>query len=226
MSNHLVIFTRFPVPGKTKTRLIPALGADAAADLQRRLTEHTLAGMMPLADAGVCAIEIRFADATLSEMQNWLGERHRLRSQCEGDLGERMAEAFSNAFEGGAQRCAIIGIDCPALTANHVQQAFDALASSDLALGPATDGGYYLIGLTRAGAGSVVPGLFDGMAWGSDTVLEDTLRRATHARVTHALLEPLDDVDRPEDLAQLDVSALKASPREADQTDPGDGDHA
>jgi rSAM/selenodomain-associated transferase 1 len=222
MSDNLVIFTRFPVPGKTKTRLIPALGATAAAELQRRLTEHTLATVEPLGDDRDCAIEIRYAGATLPVMRTWLGDQHTFRSQCDGDLGARMGDAFIAAFEHEAKRCVIIGIDCPTLGINHVRAAFNALRTSDLVLGPATDGGYYLVGLTADRATTAIPALFEGMQWGTDTVLERTRDRATQQKLSIALLEPLDDVDRPEDLAQLELTTLAARTK----PDRPDADHA
>jgi len=210
MRNNLVIFTRFPTPGETKSRLIPALGATAAAELQRQLTEHTLATVEAPGDDRDYAIEIRYAGATRHAMRTWLGDRHRFRRQRDGDLGARMGDAFTSAFQHDSERCVIIGIDCPALGLHHLREAFHALRTSDLVLGPATDGGYYLIGLTANRATSAIPALFEDMEWGTELVLDRTRDRAMRQELSVALLEPLHDIDRPEDLAQLEQTPLAA----------------
>jgi rSAM/selenodomain-associated transferase 1 len=146
MKNRLIIFTRYPVPGKTKTRLIPALGAEGAADLQKQMTEHTLERMRPLTEKGM-EVQILFDGAEDGEMVQWLGGGFALAPQGEGDLGERMRLAFSGCFETGVERVVIIGTDCPSLGAEDVEEAVDLLEENTLVLGPATDGGYYLIGI-------------------------------------------------------------------------------
>jgi rSAM/selenodomain-associated transferase 2/rSAM/selenodomain-associated transferase 1 len=192
----LILFTRYPVPGQTKSRLIPALGAPGAASLQRRLTLRTLR----VADA-VCAargleLEIRFDGGGEIALSHWLGGGRRLCEQGLGDLGARMARAFEASFQEGFAATVIIGSDCPGLTPELLADAFEKLSAKPIVLGPATDGGYYLIGLTRP-----MPQLFSGPAWGTETVLAVSLRILQRERLEPTLLEQLSDIDRPEDLA-------------------------
>ena len=171
MSSLLVVFTRYPEPGIAKTRLIPALGAQRAAALHRRMTEHTLGCAVP----PDCSLEVRYAGGSKSEMRAWLGNDPRLRPQGEGNLGVRMSNAFAEGFDAGYGRVAVIGADCPDLNAYIVRRAFEALEEYDLVLGPATDGGYYLIALSVDAWGRVGGSLFQGIDWGNASVLDQSL---------------------------------------------------
>jgi rSAM/selenodomain-associated transferase 2/rSAM/selenodomain-associated transferase 1 len=206
----LVVFTRFPVPGKTKTRLIPALGEQGAAELQRDMTEHVLAEAARLAASRRAAVEVRFEGADARRMADWLGPGVECRPQGCGDLGERMGWAFERAFRGGAKRVLLVGADCPEMDAGRMREAFDALARADLVLGPAADGGYYLVGLRRSALSRAVPALFRDVAWGTDGVLAETRLRAGKIGLDPVLLEELSDVDRPEDLAVWERARAKA----------------
>jgi rSAM/selenodomain-associated transferase 2/rSAM/selenodomain-associated transferase 1 len=192
----LMIFTRYPEPGRTKTRLIPAIGAERAAELQRRMTEETVLRADACSRNRALAVEIRYDGCAEEHIAQWLGKERDYKVQGDGDLGDRLERAFAESFRAGADRVAAVGIDCPDLTPEIMERAFESLRSKDLALGPARDGGYYLIGLRRH-----LPPLFRNVPWGSDTVLEKTLEIAREFRVETELLETLSDVDRPEDLA-------------------------
>lgn len=194
--SRLILFTRHPQPGRVKTRLIPALGAEGSAALHRRLTWRALRTGRALATAGVATFEVRYDGGDESAMRHWIGPGFELRAQHQGDLGRRLAGAFQSGFEEGATAIVIIGADCPTLRQEHLQAAFDALTRHDVVFGPATDGGYYLVGLRR-----FVPELFQDIAWGTEVVLEQSRRAAARAGHEPFLLEPLDDIDRPEDLA-------------------------
>jgi hypothetical protein len=191
----LIIFTRFPEPHKTKTRLIPALGPEGAADLQQRMTRRTLDTVRKLAESFPLSVEVRFEGGALEKMTVSFGNDVSYCPQGAGDLGARMERAFADAFREGAQRTVIIGTDCPDLSGDLIRDAFWHLATSDLVLGPAVDGGYYLIGLRQPN-----PSLFCGIRWGSEEVLEKTVSLAAHLALDVALLRTLSDVDRPEDL--------------------------
>ncbi len=191
----LVLFTRYPRPGESKTRLIPRLGPEGAAALQRRLTEATVARMRLFLDGTPISGEIRFADGDRAGMEEWLGRSLPCLPQEGDSLGERLLAAFAAAFAGGARRVVLIGADCPGLSARILGEAFAALAENDLVLGPAADGGYYLIGLA-----SPQPELFRAIPWGSSQVLAKTLYRAKALSLATRILEELADVDRPEDL--------------------------
>ncbi len=189
----LAVFARFPEPGRVKTRLIPALGPEGAARLHTEMARHTLGRVDELERMRPVSVEVWFAGGDAVRMRTAFGER-RYRPQPEGDLGVRMASAFE-AILSTSRSAAIIGTDCPALNATILAEALDALDDHDLVLGPATDGGYYLIGLRRP-----VPELFDQMPWGTSTVLDETMARADRLGLSVHRLAALDDVDEPGDL--------------------------
>lgn len=191
--DHLLIFTRYPQAGRTKTRLIPLLGAEGAADLQRRMTEQLLAHLRSL-PADRPRITIHYQGGGAAAMARWLGGFAYAR-QVGGTLGERLDHAFAAAFAAGGRRVVAVGSDCPELKATTILAAFRGLAEREVVLGPATDGGYYLIGLRQP-----VAGLFADMPWGSGQLLARTVAVATALHLSLQLLEPLSDVDRPEDL--------------------------
>ncbi len=192
-SDRLIIMTRYPEAGRAKTRLIPALGAEGAAGLQRLMTEHTVAQAQRL---GV-RTEICFTGGTGAQMRRWLGEKPAFSRQGGGDLGERMARALGRHFRGGGRKAVVIGCDCPDNRTTDIHECFQALDSNECAIGPASDGGYYMIGLRRP-----APQLFRGIDWGSGKVLRQTLERASMLGLSMHLLAERRDVDRPEDIPE------------------------
>ena len=195
--NRLIIFTKYPTPGRAKTRLIPALGREKAAAVHRQMTEHTLSIANLLAFEGKVSLEIFYEGGDLAAMQDWLGAIDFSR-QTQGDLGEKMLAAFEQGFSDSAHKVVIIGTDCPNLTSDLLEEAFVRLNKHELVIGPASDGGYYLIGLRkRAGF------LFRGISWGSEKVFGQTQEKAREQGLDMAVLKTLSDVDRPEDLQRL-----------------------
>ena len=192
----LIIFTRYPEPGKTKTRLIPLLGAEGAATLQRQMTEHKLAEVNQLQAFYPLSVQVHFVGGNEQLMQEWLGLNWVYRRQSEGDIGDRMASAFQASFAAGMTAVVLIGSDCPELNAPLMVEAFQLLRQHDLVLGPALDGGYYLIGLRR-----LIPELFTGIPWSTAEVLQQTITIAKRLGLAVAKLPLLSDVDRPEDLS-------------------------
>ncbi len=190
----LIVFSRWPVPGRTKTRLIPALGPLRAAELQRRMTERTLQTARDWAADNDREIELRHAGGSWRQMRRRLGPGIRYRAQSSGDLGRRMDMAFRAAFTAGAERVVLVGTDCPDLTPGLLDAAANALESHDLVLGPSADGGYWLIGMNRP-----LP-VFDGVAWSTESVLDQTLALARRQNLDVHLLPTRRDVDLPEDL--------------------------
>lgn len=180
----VVLFTRWPEPGHAKTRLIPALGADGAAALHRRLTERAVAACR----ASELAVEVRTTGAPVADFTSWLGADLRYVDQGDGDLGARLARAAT------VTPVLLVGADIPDLSAAHLRRAAAALAEAAVAIGPAEDGGYWLLGLTIP-----MPTLFEGIAWGTSTVFAETAAKLAEPPV---ILETLADLDRPEDLAQ------------------------
>ncbi|MGD2271556.1 MAG: TIGR04282 family arsenosugar biosynthesis glycosyltransferase, partial [Desulfobacterales bacterium] len=197
----LIVFTRYPQPGRTKTRLISHLGAEGAAELQRRMTEHILGKTRRLQKMRPVSVEVRYEGGNQTVMKDWLGDEYIFSPQTKGALDRRMGHAFESAFYSGVASAVIIGTDIPGITVDILQQAFDLLDKNDLVLGPATDGGYYLIGLQKDSFKRAIPRLFIGISWGTQSVLNDSLEIAKSIGLKYRLLEKLADVDRPEDLA-------------------------
>lgn len=174
-----------------KRRLAGEVGAEAALAAHVELVEGTLSR---------CAEEIRdcelwiHGDPQAQLVAAWAERfRVRVRRQAGADLGERMAGALAQALDAG-HHGVLIGCDCPDIDAAYIRKAFATLESVDLVIGPAQDGGYGLIGLSRS-----VPGLFTDMPWGSATVLRETLSRASAAGARVRLLEEIYDVDTAAD---------------------------
>lgn len=188
----IAVFARAPVAGEAKTRLIPLLGAEGAARLQAHLLAAAVAKAAALAEAA-CSLWVA-GDADHPAITA-AATRHRIpiAAQVGDDLGQRMHRAMVVALSRHA-RCLIIGTDCPALTTAHLAEAAAALQSHDVVLGPAEDGGYVLIGLTRPR-----PDLFEGIAWGSNTVLPATRQRIRAAGLRLHELPALPDLDTPDD---------------------------
>jgi uncharacterized protein len=194
----LIIFTRYPTPGATKTRLIPALGAAGAAKLHRQMTERVLKQARALRQQLEIEIAVHYDGGDLQQMVDWLGTDLSYQSQGEGDLGLRMARSISTACESGSDRVVLIGTDCPDITTELLAQAFADLQTRDLVLGAAVDGGYYLIGMCRP-----QPELFTGIEWSSERVWQQTIEIATKLNLSISLAPKLADIDRPEDLALI-----------------------
>ena len=139
INERLIIFTRYPEPGKTKTRLIPVLGKQGAADLQRRMTEHIITIAARVNDRPNLNLEIRYEGGSADSMRRWLGSQLVYRAQGSGDLGRRMARAFKDAFRDSKGRAVIVGSDIPGVSEDVILQAFEGLQKNDLVLGPAHD---------------------------------------------------------------------------------------
>jgi rSAM/selenodomain-associated transferase 1 len=192
-----MVFARAPTPGEAKTRLIPALGQAGAAALHRRLVMHCLRAAT---NSRVGPVELWCApdasDPFFRECQRQLGVS--LYPQGEGDLGARMQRAFESALT-RARRAILVGSDIPALSTQHLRDAERALVGGDdVVIGPAEDGGYVLIGLSRCD-----PELFRGIPWGGSEALAETRRRIAALGWRLIELPALWDVDRPEDLERL-----------------------
>ena len=194
----LIVFSRYPLPGRAKTRLIPALGPLGAADLQRTMTRATLETVRQVRAETGADVEVRYAGGGWRKMRRWLGPGVRFASQGGGDLGERMRRAFENAFDAGCRRVVVVGTDCPELTKGDIADALAALDEKDMVLGPSTDGGYWLLGLRRPAD------VFEGVEWSTASVTEQTLALAEREGLSVHLLEEHTDVDTPDELHLLD----------------------
>jgi rSAM/selenodomain-associated transferase 2/rSAM/selenodomain-associated transferase 1 len=201
----LILFTRWPEPGRAKTRLIPALGAKGAADLHGRMTRQTAGRAWAFCAASGKRLVVVHEGGNAERMRDWLGPLS-FEKQSVGDLGTRLTQAMLRAYSAGAKRVVIIGSDCPSLNETCLRAAFDRLETHDLVLLPVSDGGYALIGMSQSH-----PCLFQGVPWSTAGVTEATLLQAHRHRLSAALLEPLDDVDEPADLAHAETALAQGN---------------
>ena len=197
-----MIFVKYPEPGKVKTRLAGTLGKEAAARLYRRMAGDII---RRLALKGCEQYEtIIFFDPPerASDVRDWLGDDECYIQQSGGDLGERLSNAFRAVFNSGAGRAVVVGTDCPDVTQDIVTRALQHLREKDVVIGPAEDGGYYLLGLS-----SHAPGTFDSIDWSTGRVFQQTIEKIKQQGLSFVTLEPLKDLDGPEDLpaAFLDI---------------------
>jgi len=201
----LVVIAKEPVPGAVKTRLAPVLGADGAARVAAAMLADTVAGMAQVdAERWVC-----FAPPDARTRMASMAPGCGLLAQVEGDLGDRLAACFAALLGGGAERVVIVGVDTPHVPRATYQEAFALLDQVDVVLGPALDGGYYLVGAKTA-----LPELFVGVPMGTDAVLQVTMQRAVRRRLRVGTVPTLRDLDQLEDLqAALAAGELDASPR-------------
>lgn len=196
MNTRIVIFAKVPQPGYAKTRLIPALGAQGAADLASCMLTHTVTQALA-ADVGEVELCVTpsptdavWKSVNLPDCVEWS-------NQGAGDLGERMARATQRVTESGAS-VILIGTDCPALDAEYLRSAAESLQHVDVVLTPAFDGGYVLLGLKSFHAS-----IFDGIAWSTESVALETVRRLNQLDWQTQHNPKLHDIDEPADLKWL-----------------------
>lgn len=201
----LVVFAKAPLPGAAKTRLIPALGAEGAANLARRMLAHTLVQALAV---GAQAVELCMSPAPSDPAWQGVALPQTLErsDQGEGDLGARMNRAMNRALARRQGPVLLMGTDCPALSAADIAEAGRQLEHHDAVLVPVADGGYVLIGL-RAPS----PALFTGMAWSTPAVAAETLRRMASGGLRVWQGPPLHDIDEPADLVHLPTALSSAS---------------
>jgi rSAM/selenodomain-associated transferase 2/rSAM/selenodomain-associated transferase 1 len=194
-TDRLIIFGRYPKPGQAKTRLIPLLGPTGAALLHRQLVRITVEASRQLRSRRNVVLELRFTGSSRRELVSLFGRDLIYCKQGPGNLGQRLRAAAAEAINSGAGKVVLIGTDCPMLDADRLDLAFVALDDHDVVIGPALDGGYYLIGIKSDHAE-----LFEDIAWGGPEVLAQTLNACHRLGLRHILLPVLSDVDTPADL--------------------------
>lgn len=182
--NLLIIFGKYPEAGQVKTRLAKSIGDSKAAEAYKRLMDFTL-DVSSKVDCDVCLCYA--GDKTVEE---WNEKVTQVETQEGNDLGERMITAFDKGFSAGYERIVLIGSDCAELREGIIEEAFEALEYNEVTIGPAEDGGYYLIGTNQS-----LPVLFTNMEWSTDEVFETTFHRIRWAKVGAEFLEKLSDVD-------------------------------
>jgi uncharacterized protein len=206
----IALFAKAPVAGMVKTRLVPPLSAEEAAQVARASLEHSVRVLVPAVPARWRLLLDGAPDPQILELARVFGLP--ILGQSEGDLGARLRAALGALRMSGASEVIAIGSDSPTLPPERLAQARDALERHDLVLGPAEDGGYYLIGLSRE-----CDAVFEGIAWGTAGVAHETLDRARAAGLATSVLAPWYDVDDIPSLrrAALDLAASasrRASP--------------
>ncbi len=195
MRRCLIVYARFPLPKRSKTRLGAGLGAEAAAGIYARLLYGYLYDLLraPLPDLH---LELSVSSPPETSYFADAFPEFEVTSQEQGDLGRRMWASFCRAFEQGSESVVLTGSDLPALSARHVKAALDALKKVPVVLGPATDGGYYLVGMRSPGAD-----LFRGIDWSTERVLAQTETLAQQEGLATHRIATLQDIDVAEEYA-------------------------
>ncbi|MEZ4969432.1 MAG: TIGR04282 family arsenosugar biosynthesis glycosyltransferase [Flavobacteriaceae bacterium] len=189
----LIIFTRNPELGRCKTRLAATVGNETALDIYQFLLKHTKNITKGL-DVGKWV----FYSDDIWENDIWERSIYEKKIQSGKDLGERMANAFIDGFNAGYEKIIIIGSDMYDLNENDLLEAFKILDQHDYVIGPAIDGGYYLLGMKYLN-----PVLFENKSWGTDTVLKATLEDLKGKN--YGLLAPKNDIDNFEDIKDIEI---------------------
>ena len=186
----LLFFVKYPEPGKVKTRLARSVGDKRAAQMYQSLVETNLRVLTPLHRRTMdCWIMFDPADKEV-EIKKWLSDQYFYRAQEGKDLTERLTDAFKKSFEAGYSSVIALGSDTLKLRADIIEKAFKELENFDAVIGPAKDGGYYLIGLKK-----LIPEIFQGIPWSTSTVLTETLNRMRRLKLKYSLLQELEDLD-------------------------------
>lgn len=193
--NSLIVFAKAPIPGRVKTRLCPPLSGEQAARLYTAFVGDVVEGARA---CGAAAVSVAYEPRPERPDLSWLEDSPRWFPQKGRDLGARLIAAFDAAFQAGASKVVIIGSDCPDLDPRVLEDAFRRLADAEVVLGPAEDGGYYLVGLRAP-----MPYLFTKMAWSEPDVLKRTLERLESRGTRFELLPDHADVDTFGDLKAL-----------------------
>ncbi len=195
-------FLKAPRSGYVKTRLGRQVGHDQATRIYRVMAERQVRSVPEN-----FRVEVHYAPrGAQNEMRGWLGSNYHYCVQTGGDLGQRLTQAFARGFRRGAKEIIAVGADCPGLDGASLTEAVRRLRKTDVVLGPAADGGYYLIGLRLP-----APQLFEGIAWSSENVLRQTLDRVALRGLSCELLTVKEDIDDLESLRRhLDGDASSA----------------
>lgn len=204
--NLLIIFVKNLIPGQVKTRLAKDIGIDGALDVYKYLVEHTFEVTQDLD----CAKAVFYSEYVEIE-DVWDTEKYKLFIQKGADLGERMKNAFADAFERKFKKVVVIGTDCFELKGAHIEEAFDQLEDHDIAIGPASDGGYYLIGMKKA-----YPQLFHEKKYSHSKVLSEVLTEISQIGASFHLLPQLNDIDTFQDLKDSDIEFEFVDPDDED----------
>jgi rSAM/selenodomain-associated transferase 1 len=193
----LLFFVKYPEKGNVKSRLAAVIGDDSAVSIYKSIVVQMLStlkkGLFPLY---ICF----FPKKAQKPIKNWLGWKYRYMPQKGKDLGERMRNGFIDGFALGYERIVLIGSDLPDLPMKYIEEAFESLKEMDAVIGPAVDGGYYLIGFNQS---TFSPQVFEGIAWGTKNVFGETIKKLKRFRRVVYTLPYQRDIDTVEDLRHL-----------------------
>lgn len=193
----VLLFVKLPEKGKVKSRIAQRMGEDLVLILYENMVLDTI----DMLTRGRFPFRICFTPPDARDrITAWLGQGYHAVPQIGDDLGERMEKAFKQVFSEGVEEALLIGSDIPGLTAGIVDEAFSALRTNEAVIGPAEDGGYYLIGFNNR---AFVPDIFHGMAWSTGTVFRETMDKLHDASLTVPTLPALNDMDTVEDLKRF-----------------------
>lgn len=193
----MIVFLKFPEKGKVKTRLSKVLDDSYVLELYKGFIQDTLMALKPFDHVLIYF----FPREKAADLKSWLGEGYSYFLQTGRDLGEKMANAFKDGFQMGYERLLLIGTDIPEISSPVLHQAFRILENRDAVIGPARDGGYYLIGFNRKSFSGQI--FFDDMDWSSGHVFERTLSILTREGLSFEKTPELCDIDTSEDLKAL-----------------------
>ena len=197
MKNALIIFVRKPELGKIKTRLAKDLGDEKTLEVYKDLLQHTHDITIDLS----CDKFIFYTDS-VENNDIWENNLYNKYEQEGETLGDRMMQAFHYVFQAGYKKAVIIGSDCPSLSPTIIDEAFERLGNDDVVIGPSTDGGYYLLGMSK-----LIPELFQHKNWSTDTVLEYTIKDTVALKKQCSFLIELTDIDTIEDYKKFYLSS-------------------
>ena len=201
----IILFVKVPARSQVKTRLAAALGEEAALELYQRFGQDIL---NTLEQTGIPVMICYYPPDNRNAVAGWLGPEQQYLPQEGRDVGERMENAFRQAFNRGFSRVVLIGSDIPDLPASLIKEALAALPMHDAVIGPARDGGYYLVGFRND---TFFPGVFSGIAWSTGTVFRSTMQAFEKAGQRVHELPLWQDVDPIEDLKDLAARSRRSA---------------
>ena len=191
----IIVFTRFPVEGKVKTRLAKNMGNKFAVSFYRVCAEHTFKELLKVKETGSEIFLFCSEGNEIEQVMKWAGNDFNYYSQQGNDLGLKMQNAFETVFKKGYKKAIIIGTDAPDVSMNIVQSAISVLNNYSVVIGPANDGGYFLLGFK-----SKLIDLFSGIEWSTGSVFDNTIEKLNHSKTNYFMLDELTDIDTLEDL--------------------------
>lgn len=195
MNNCIIVFLKYPEPGKVKTKLAKTLGDKPAAEFYKCCTEYTLMQLKNIHNSKSEILIFYSNDSPKAKINNWLGNELKTFEQHGNDLGEKMYNAFQRVFNLNYKKAIIVGTDLPDISNQLIQKTIYELEINDYVIGPAEDGGYYLLGMN-----SLQKSLFENINWSTKTVFEDTLNKLYILSGKVKVLEKLNDIDTEEEL--------------------------